>query len=117
MVFVKYSLTILLAFIAMAFCAASVVLQGKTAVTVYTVTDFYNTNGGLSDLGLALEEQDSEKTLKVKYGDVLIVGKRQYKVTADSLTLFFYSLPSHEMVIEFWNDYMNSWEGIETVKC
>jgi len=35
---------------------------------VYTITDYYDENGGLPALGLALDEENAEKVLSVKVG-------------------------------------------------
>ena len=75
----------------------------------YTITNYYNEDGGFSALGLALEEKGSEKVLTVKGGDILMVGSRQYTVTANSLTLSFYTQPSLANVTRWWTDYLNSW--------
>ena len=79
------------------------------AERVYTITDYYNEDGRLSDLALTLNEYNSEKVLKASSGDILIVGDRQYEVTIESLTLFFYTQPSHDMVTQWWTDYLNNW--------
>jgi len=76
---------------------------------VYTITDYYNEDGRLSDLALTLNEYNSEKVLKASSGDILIVGDRQYEVTIESLTLFFYTQPSHDMVTQWWTDYLDNW--------
>jgi len=73
--------------------------------TVYTITDYYDVNGGYSDLGLALDEENGEKTLTVKSGDTLIVGGHSYSVTAEILTIPFYTQPSLDEVVDWWTDY------------
>ncbi|MCL1906000.1 MAG: hypothetical protein FWG06_03215, partial [Clostridiales bacterium] len=75
----------------------------------YTIADYYGEDGGFSALGLALEENNSEKQLTVKAGDLLIVGDRLYIVVANSLTLSFYTQSSLNHAIKWWTDYLNSW--------
>jgi len=76
----------------------------------FRITEYYNVNGKLSALGEALPaNSDGEKTLTVKKGDIVVVGDKQYKVAADSLTLSFYTQPSSEQVITWWTDYMKDW--------
>jgi len=75
----------------------------------YTVTDYYNDDGTFSELGLALNEINSEKTLALSDGDIFIVNGRQYMVTADSLTLSFYTQSSLADVIQWWTDYVKIW--------
>jgi len=79
------------------------------AKRVYTITDYYNENGQFSELGLALNERNSEKVLTVSSGDILIIGNRQYIVTIESLTLSYYPQPSLDLVIQWWTDYLNNW--------
>jgi beta-lactamase regulating signal transducer with metallopeptidase domain len=79
------------------------------AEKIYIITDYYNANGRFSGRGLALNEKNSEKVLKVSGGDILIAGDKQYIVTAESLTLFFYTQPSFEQVMHWWVDYLDSW--------
>ena len=76
--------------------------------TVHTITDYYDANGGFSALGLALDEENAEKVLSVKVGDTLIVGDHEYTVTAESLTIPFYTQPSLDEVIQWWADYCES---------
>ena len=76
--------------------------------TVYTITDYYDANGGFSALGQALDEENGEKVLTVKAGDVLIVGDHAYTVTAQSLTIPFYTQPLLDEVIDWWVDYFQS---------
>jgi beta-lactamase regulating signal transducer with metallopeptidase domain len=76
---------------------------------VYTITDYYAENGKFSELGLALDEINSERTLVVNGGDILIAGGRRYEVTAESLPLSFYTQPSIDRVIGWWIDYLDSW--------
>ena len=76
--------------------------------TVYTITDYYDENGGYSALGLALEEENAEKVLTVKADDIIIIGKNEYTVMAESLTLAFYTQPSLDEVIAWWTDYCQS---------
>jgi hypothetical protein len=74
----------------------------------YLIDDFYHADGSFSALGLALEEKDFEKSLTVGAGDIIIVGGQQYRVTADSLALSFYTQPSLDSVVIWWTDYLNS---------
>ncbi|MCL1828895.1 MAG: hypothetical protein FWG32_05295 [Oscillospiraceae bacterium] len=75
------------------------------------ITDYYSADGKFSALGLALptDSKNSEKTLTVKSGDIIIVGKKQYKVGAEPLVIPFYTQPSLDKVIVWWTDYMDSW--------
>ena len=77
---------------------------------VYNITDYYNADGKFSALGSALPlgSDENERALTLQNGDIIKVGDKQYKVTADSLTLYFYTQPSHEKVIVWWTDYMDS---------
>jgi beta-lactamase regulating signal transducer with metallopeptidase domain len=75
----------------------------------YIITDYYTEDGTLSDLGLALDEMDSERVLSVSGGDTLIVGDRKYEVSNESLALSFYTQPSIDQVIEWWTNYLDSW--------
>ena len=75
------------------------------AETGYTVTGYYDENGGFSDSGLALDGENGEKVLTVNAGDTLIIGSNKYRVTAESITLYFYTQPSLAQVIEWWTDY------------
>ena len=76
--------------------------------TVYTIANFYDTEGGLSALGLDLGEENGEKVLTVEAGDTIIVGEHEYTVTAETLTLSFYTQPSFDAVIQWWMDYCES---------
>ena len=76
--------------------------------TAYTIIDYYDADGGVSALGLALGEENSEKVLAVKAGDVLIVGDRKYGVIAASLTLPFYTQPSLDEALAWWAEYCES---------
>ena len=75
----------------------------------YSITDYYTEDGLLSDLGLALDEINSERVLSVISGDILIVGDLKYEVTTDVLTLSFYTQPSLDQAIQWWTDYLDSW--------
>ena len=79
---------------------------------VYKITDYYNAEGKFSALGQALpfDSADGERALTVKSGDTVVVGDKRYKVTAESLTLNFYTQPSQDKVIVWWTDYMNDWK-------
>ena len=76
--------------------------------TVYTIIDYYDTAGGYSELGLALEEENGEKVLTVLGGDTLIVGGLKYNVTVESLTIPFYTQSSLDQVFAWWVDYCQS---------
>ena len=82
----------------------------KNTPTTYNISDYYNSSGKFSDFGLALtyDEKNSESQLKVKRGDFFIVGKHKYEVTAESLTVFFYTQPSLDQVTEWWIHYFES---------
>ncbi|MCL2057676.1 MAG: M56 family metallopeptidase [Oscillospiraceae bacterium] len=78
--------------------------------TAHAIADYYNNeDGDFSALGLALDEDGSERTLTVNGGDTLIAGDRRYEVIVDSLALSFYTQPSHEQVVLWWIDYLDSW--------
>ena len=77
--------------------------------TYYIITDYYNEDGSYSELGLALEEVNSEKALALSGGEIFIVSDRQYMVTAETLTLSFYTQSSLSDVIQWWNDYVKIW--------
>ena len=83
---------------------------GVTAAEgAYIIADYYNEDGTFSELGLALEEVNSEKTMVLRDGDIFIVSDRQYTVTAESLTLSFYTQSSFADVIQWWTDYVRIW--------
>ena len=73
--------------------------------TVYKITDYYNASGDFSARGLALNEENSEKVLKVNADDTLVVNGRTYRIVDESITLSFYTQPSLNEVIEWWTDY------------
>ena len=77
----------------------------------YAITDYYNKDGSFSELGLALEEVNSEKTLILNAGEIFIMGDRQYIVISESLALSFYTQSSLAGVIQWWDDYVKIWEG------
>ena len=79
---------------------------------VIKITDYYNQDGKFSALGAALpaDSKSGDKVLTVKNGDIIIVGDKQYKVTADSLAFELYTQPSIDKVIVWWTDYMNDWK-------
>jgi hypothetical protein len=83
--------------------------DGANAGKICVIADYYNEDGKFSDLGLTLDGNNSERTLTVSRGDTLIAGDRQYGVTAQLLTLSFYTQPSHDRVIQWWTDYLDSW--------
>ena len=73
------------------------------------ISDYYDANGGYSALGLALPRGvDSEGVLKAKNGDLLFVGGKQFKVTADTVTLSLYTQPTLARAIEWWVECMDS---------
>jgi hypothetical protein len=76
--------------------------------TVYTITAYYDADGGYSALGSALSEATGEKVLTVKSGDVLIAGSHSYSITTESLTIPFYTQPSLDEVLAWWTDYCQS---------
>ena len=80
----------------------------KKTEPVYIITDYYDEGGEFSALGLALDEENSEKVLTVKSGDTLVVGEREYVVTAPTLTLSFYTQPTLDEVIAWWTEYCQS---------
>ena len=83
---------------------------------IYQITDYY-ADGKFSALGLSLPIGDTgERTLTVKNGDVLIVGETKYQVTAESIPLSFYTQPSHDKVIVWWKDYLDSLSDSGKVK-
>ena len=74
------------------------------------ITDYYDAGGKYSALGQALPaDSDGEKSLTAKNGDIIIVGDKQYKVTADSITMPFYTQPTRDQLLTWWLDYMNDW--------
>ena len=80
------------------------------AAAVYYIADYYNVDDGkFSALGLALDENGSERTLTVRGGDILVVGGRRYEVIAESLTLSFYTQPLLGQAIQWWADCLDSW--------
>ena len=83
--------------------------DGANAEMTYIITDYYNNEDGkFSPIGLMLDEMNSERVLTVRGGDVLIIGDRRYEVTAESLTLSFYTQPSNDQVVQWWTDCLNS---------
>ena len=113
----KKTVILLLAFVIMVSCASC---ADKPATgppntpppnnkgTVYTITDYYDANGGFSALGSALDEENAEKVLTVQMDDTLLVGDHAYTVIAESLTIPFYTQPSLGEVIQWWTDYCES---------
>jgi len=88
------------------------------AEKAYRITDYYNADGKFSDLGRALpfDSKNGEKALTVKKGDVIIAGDLKYTVTAESITLYFYTQPSFTGVIQWWADYFEDAEKSGIVK-
>jgi len=82
---------------------------GVNAEMTYSLADYYDEDGQFSDLGLSLDEKDSERVLAVSGGDILVAGDRRYEVTTESLTLSFYPQPSLDQVIRWWADCLDSW--------
>jgi hypothetical protein len=82
-----------------------------TQDTVYTIADYYNENGGLSALGLALplDMNTSERMLEVKAGNILVVGAKRYRISAKSIVLPLYTQPSLDQVFAWWTEYCESW--------
>lgn len=75
--------------------------------TVYRITDYYDADGGFSSLGLALDEENSEKVLKASEGDTLIVGDQEY-VVVHSLVIPFYTQTSLDEALAWWTAYCES---------
>lgn len=83
---------------------------GSNAKNTYVITDYYNSGDGrFSALGLTLAEEGYERVLTVSRGDILVAGDRRYEVTAESLTLVFYTQPSPDRVVQWWIYYLDSW--------
>jgi len=76
----------------------------------YVITDYYNEDGTFSGLGLALDEVNSEKTLILNDGDIFVVGGQMYIVTAETLTLSFYTQSSLADVNQWWTNFAKLWE-------
>jgi hypothetical protein len=55
--------------------------------------------------------ENSERVLKVQAGDVLVVGTSEYSVTAQSLTIPFYTQPSLTEVTNWWTEYCENRVG------
>jgi len=83
--------------------------RGNSGAT-YIITDYYDENGAFSDLGLALDEVDSEKVLIINAGETFIIGDRKYIVMAESLSVSFYTQSSINEVLQWWADYIEIWE-------
>jgi len=82
--------------------------SADSAGTVYKITDYYKDDGSFSALGLALDEENSEKVLTVKTGDTIVLSNREYEVTDESITLSFYTQPSLDEVIEWWTNHLEN---------
>ena len=76
--------------------------------TTYTIKSYYDSEGGYSALGLALTEENGEKVLTVNSGDTIIVDGISYSVTAETLTIPFYTQPSLDEVSDWWTEYCES---------
>jgi len=76
----------------------------------YAILDYYNDDGSFSALGQALDEVNTEKTLALSDGDIFVVNSRRYIVTAETLTLSFYTQSSLADVVQWWTDYIKLWE-------
>jgi len=129
----KKAVLLLFALVAIALCAScsGAPANGQTTAppaestappsvypdNTYIITDYYNEDGTFSALGFALDEVYSEKTLVLNEGDTFVVNDRQYIVTAETLTLSFYTQSSLAEVIQWWADYVKLWEesGIVSV--
>ena len=85
--------------------AADMESSGQT----YIISDYYNEDGTFSELGAALVV-DSEMVLAVSNGDIIVAGDRWYQVEAPSITFYAYTQPSLTQAIEWWVDYLISWE-------
>ena len=83
----------------------------------YIISDYYNEDGTFSDLGLALDEVNSEKVLIISGGETFIIGDRKYIVITEALAISFYTQSSINDVIQWWTDYIKTWEesGIVSV--
>jgi len=68
--------------------------------TIYNIADFYATNGQLS----------------VKYGDVIVVGQRQYRVLSNTYTISYWSQNSLNNAISWWTTYLNSYAASGVVE-
>jgi len=77
---------------------------------VYNIADYYNEDGGFSDLALELEGDGDVRILPVVEGDIVIVGDRQFVVLVESYEFAFYTQSSLEAAIEWWTDYLLSLE-------
>jgi len=86
-------------------------VQGPTGQgAVYTIADYYNDDGTLSALGMALPQENGEPVLAVAADDLIVVGERSYTVLEDTLALPFYTQPSLDEVMGWWADHM---EGLK----
>ena len=74
----------------------------------YYVSDYYNSDGTFSALGLALQNVGSERVLTLYSGDTIVVGSQQYTVTSGSIILSFYTQPSIDSVNTWWNSYLDN---------
>ena len=86
-------------------------------VSAYIIADYYNADGSFSALALALEETEAGRALDAVQGERFIVGDHEFMVEADSFTFMFYTHPSVESAVEWWNDYFEvaADNGIVTV--
>ncbi len=85
-------------------------IASNSTLIYYNISDYYNTDGTFSARGGALptDPVNGDRVLNVKSGDAIGVGNRQYKVTAEALTLYFYTQSSYNDVVTWWIEYMNS---------
>ena len=60
---------------------------------IYDISNFYSSSG----------------TLSLSRGDVIIVGKRRYRVLADNSTIEYWSMDSMDAAIAWWTDYLDSY--------
>jgi len=77
---------------------------------IYNVADYYNNDGTFSKLGLALAEINSEKVLKLKNDEILVIGESRYMIIAASVDLSFYTQGSITEVIRWWAEYIKTLE-------
>ncbi|MCL2136389.1 MAG: hypothetical protein FWH40_02535 [Coriobacteriia bacterium] len=86
--------------------ASGIDLSNKNSVVI---TDYYNEDGTFSSLGLALDEEDTEKVLYLSEGDTFIIDDHIYSVKSESLKLIFYTQNSLDDVILWWLDCADRW--------
>jgi len=112
----KKSFAILAIFTTLALCVSCNTAKSNQTDTpptenpaaVYTIADYYNESGALSDLGLALEEENSEKVLSINNNALIVVGERKYRVTTETIKLPVYTQPSYDEVMRWWTEHLDS---------